>query len=256
MRKPNNNITAISQTRGQSRLTRGQFRLLSFSLLIICLFVAGSVSAGMHVQASKSDHHSSQPVLSSMLQGAMLAFVAEDYEQAFKRLLPLAQQDIVEAQYYLASLYDDGRGVEQNVALASHWYTRAAQQGHLSAQYNLGVAYANGHGVQKDMNSAVRWWRQAARGGSINAQFNLGIMYLHGNGIRQDPSEAVHWWKMAAEQGDAVAQYNLGALYANGEGVDRNVQLALTWWNRSARQGFAQAIDVLREFDKTHASTK
>lgn len=256
MYKRTHDITAVSRAQSPTACYRSApFRVLSLALLIVCLLAAGNAIASIHKQAESSISQQQQPVITTMFQAAMMAFVEEDFKHAYKRLLPLAHHGMVEAQYYLASLYDHGHGTEMNAALAAHWYTRAAQQGHLSAQYNLGVAYANGHGVQKDLVSAIRWWRQAGRAGSVNAQFNLGIMYLHGKGIRRDPSEAVVWWKMAAEQGDAVAQYNLGALYANGQGVDRNVQLALTWWNRAALQGFEQAIIVLREFDKSHAAT-
>jgi len=216
--------------------------LISFVLLLASLILAGSVDA------ATSSARQSQPILQQMLNHALLAYKVTDYQTAFQRLNSLALQDVADAQYYLATLYDDGRGVEESPAMAAYWYRRAAKHGHVNAQYNIGVAHANGEGVQKNMVDAVRWWRVAAVHGSINAQFNLGIMYLKGEGIRRDASEAVHWWNKAAQQGDPAAQYNLGALYANGQGVSQDVNVALNWWARAAEQGFEQAIVALRDF--------
>lgn len=224
--------------------------ILSFILLLSSLIIAGSVDAAMSSQASQNrlTAPSSQKILQQMLDDAMFAYQSADYSTAYTRLSSLALQDIADAQYYLATLYDDGRGVDANSAMAAYWYRRAAKLGHINAQYNIGVAHANGDGVKKNMVDAVRWWRVAAISGSINAQFNLGIMYLKGEGIRRDATEAVHWWNKAAQQGDPAAQYNLGALYANGQGVSQNVNKALDWWERAAEQGFEQAIVALRDF--------
>jgi len=221
-----------------------------FILLLASLTIAGSVDAAM---LNKVSNHSintsqSQPLLAQMFKNAVSAYSETNFHLAYQRFSVLASHEVADAQYYLATLYDDGRGVEANPAMAVFWYRRAAKLGHVNAQYNIGVAHANGDGVQKNMIDAVRWWRVAAMSGSINAQFNLGIVYLKGKGIRRDPSEAVHWWNKAAQQGDPAAQYNLGALYANGQGVSKNVYTALDWWARAAEQGFEQAIVALRDF--------
>lgn len=218
--------------------------IIAFILLLASLVIAGSVDAAT-TQTSPRAH--SESVLQQMLEHAYVAYASGDYVTAYERLNNLAVQDIADAQYLLATLYDDGRGVEPSGAMAAYWYRRAARLGHVDAQYNIGVAYANGDGVKKDRINAVRWWRVAAVSGSINAQFNLGIMYLKGDGIRHDPDEAVRWWHKAAQQGDPAAQYNLGALYANGQGVERDVAVALDWWTRAAEQGFEQAIVALRD---------
>ena len=47
----------------------------------------------------------------------------------------------------------------------------------LNAQYNLGVMYDNGEGVPQDYKEAVKWYRLAAEQGNANAQTNLGNMY-------------------------------------------------------------------------------
>jgi len=248
MRNQQTKLLALSHRR-DSKKRRSLFALL---VLVSCLIVAGSVDAALHKQQAKQGQafveQDAAPLLTQMLKHALVAYANRNYDKAYQRLLPLAQQNIVDAQYYLATLYDDGRGVIASSAMAAYWYRRAAKLGHINAQYNIGVAHASGDGVQQSLVDAARWWRVAAISGSVNAQFNLGILYLRGDGIRHDPVEAVRWWSKAAEQGDPAAQYNLGALYVNGQGVSRDVKTALMWWTRAAAQGFPQAITALRDF--------
>jgi len=246
------NVTA----RQQRKMTRRQ-SLLSFVLLVVSLFIAGTSDAAVRTAATlQSQQHDHQPVLEQMLRHALFMYATGDYRSARLELLPLAQQDVIEAQFYLGSLYDSGLGGGLNSAMAAHWYERAARNGHVEAQYNMGAAFANGEGVQHNPVNAVRWWRKAADNGSVNAQFNLGIMYLHGNmGVSADPVEAAIWWGKAAEQGDPVAQYNLGALYANGEGVSQDIDVAMAWWSRAARQGFQQAISSMQSFQNYRATS-
>lgn len=247
MRNQQTKLLAISH-RSDSKILRFVF---SFLVLLTFLIAAGSANAALHKQALQSraiTQQNTDPLLKQMLKHALVAYANRNYDKAYQRLLPLAQQNIVDAQYYLATLYDDDRVVIASSAMAAYWYRRAAKLGHINAQYNIGVAHASGDGVQQSMIDAVRWWRVAAISGSVNAQFNLGILYLRGEGIRQDPVEAVRWWSKAAEQGDPAAQFNLGALYASGQGVSRDVKTALMWWTRAAAQGFQQAIAALRDF--------
>lgn len=53
------------------------------------------------------------------------------------------------AQFSLASMYDQGRGVSRDGKReqAATWYSRAADQGHVVAQFMLGEMYENGRGA-------------------------------------------------------------------------------------------------------------
>ena len=50
----------------------------------------------------------------------------------------------------LGSLYENGRGVKQDYALARWWHERATALGNTSAMYNFGRLYDIGHGVSRD----------------------------------------------------------------------------------------------------------
>ena len=172
---------------------------------------------------------------------AVAAYFSEDYAKARKRFRTLADSGHAAAQYYLALIHDEGRGVPRDAARAAAWYRRAARQGHVDAQYNLGVAYASGSGVPRSLQRAVYWWRRAAEQGSVDAQFNLGLVYYLGQGVSRSPARAFHWWQQAARHGDPAAQFQLGMLFVRGEGTPANLCAAQQLWQVAARQGYRRA---------------
>lgn len=62
-------------------------------------------------------------------------------------------------------------------ATALREWTPLAEQGDASAQYNLALMYRNGRGVIQDDKTGVRWYTLAAEQGLAAAQHNLGFMY-------------------------------------------------------------------------------
>jgi TPR repeat protein len=105
----------------------------------------------------------------TILGGGYQSYLKGDYLAAYEEWLPLAELGDVEAQYNLGVMYDEGAGVEQDLATAAAWYRKAAEQGF------------------------------------VDAQTNLGIMYYYGQGVSRDPVEAAHWFSQAAERGDREA---------------------------------------------------
>ena len=60
--------------------------------------------------------------------------------------------------------------------LAYEEFLKAADQGYATAQFNLALMYYNGRGVPRDYQAAARWYRKAADQGNAKAQYNLGQM--------------------------------------------------------------------------------
>ena len=152
-----------------------------------------------------------------------------------------AEQEVPDAQVFLGRMYEEGRGVEKDVAQAVLWYRKAAELGNATAQGNLGWMYRAGHGVQKDDAQAMLWYRKAAEQGDARAQTNLGWMYAEGLGVEKDDAQAVLWYRKAAEQGYANAQTNLGWMYREGRGVQKDDAQAVLWYRKAAEQGYARA---------------
>ena len=101
------------------------------------------------------------------------------------------------------------------------YYKLAAQQGNASAQYELAKLYAEGRGVPKDGARAAQLFQQAAAQGRVNAYSKLGDLYASddGDGIGQDYAAAIRWYDEAARNGDPRGFYRLGDAYEEGKGV-------------------------------------
>ena len=169
------------------------------------------------------------------------AYNRGDYETAFKKFLPLAEQGDARAQVYLGLLYEKGNGVPQNDTEAVKWFRLAADQGKAYAQSILGEMYLEGKGVPQNDTKAVKWFRLAAVQGYMDGQTYLGRMLEKGKGVPQDFAEAMKWFRLAAAQGNASAQNELGRMYEKGNGVPQNDTEAVKWFRLAADQKKAHA---------------
>jgi uncharacterized protein len=133
------------------------------------------------------------------------AYYEGRYAVALKEILPLAEEELPEAQFYLGLMYAKGKGVPQDFQKAMHWYRLAADQGFAKAMSNLGGMYSKGHGVPKDYTQAIRWYEEAAEQQLPEAQYNLGVMYKEGHGVARDLVSAHMWFNLSASQGHREA---------------------------------------------------
>ena len=83
----------------------------------------------------------------------------------FLGMKALAESGDVEAQFYLAYMYDNGNEVPENDKTAVKWYIKAAEQGYAEAQGTLGLLYATGRGVLSSNVKAYMWLNLAAFNG-------------------------------------------------------------------------------------------
>jgi len=104
----------------------------------------------------------SEPGLAASMEDGQAAYNAGDYKTALEIWQPLADQGNARAQNNLGVMYENGKGVPQNIAEAVRWYRLAAQQGYAGAQNNLGLIYAIGRGIRRDPIRAYMWFSLAA----------------------------------------------------------------------------------------------
>jgi uncharacterized protein len=106
-----------------------------------------------------------------------------------------------EAQYALAALYKEGRGVPKDPVEATRWLAAATLGDHLDAQVEYAIALHNGIGIAKDEAAATAILRKAARRGSPIAQNRLARILAAGRGAPVDPKEAIKWHLIAKAAG-------------------------------------------------------
>lgn len=102
------------------------------------------------------------------------------YGMAAAEYLVFSQKGDAGAQNQLAMMYEQGKGVKQDLAQAVYWYQKAANQQLADAEYNLGRLYAEGRGVTRNEMLAVKLARSAAEHGSSQARAMLEEMAAKG----------------------------------------------------------------------------
>jgi TPR repeat protein len=207
--------------------------------------------------------------------------VGDDAIGYLQAVRALAEGGSTPAMMFLARLYTNGTGVQQNPQEAVAWYKKAALAGSTNGMLLYGDALATGQGGIKDLSEAQTWIRKSANAGNIAALFRLGRMYRDGEGMMRDPLEAINlfkaaaaakytpamvaiglmfeggggleadhlqavqWYKQAADAGDAEGMAALGTMYSTGRGVEKNPATAAAWYIEAAKRGQLLAIHNL-----------
>ena len=158
---------------------------------------------------------------SALTEVARLALAGEtpgltlSEDEAAQMLLKAAYQNHTQAQFELAQLYENGRGLPEDAAAARRWYERAATEGHRQSMHMLAVLHARGDGGPRDFQQAAEWFERAANMGLTDSQYNLGVLYEQGNGVERDFGQAYFWYSLGARSGDDDAARRARAAAAN-----------------------------------------
>jgi hypothetical protein len=136
-------------------------RLLAFVIVVALWLVAGYIKLRSRPGAVLS-HSPGEP--------APLAAPNQNADSDIQEIVKQARSGSAEAQFQLAGLYDNGRGVPQDHAQAFAWCQKAADQGLAEAQYWLGKKYLSGEGIPADKNKAVSYLKKAADQGIAEAR--------------------------------------------------------------------------------------
>ena len=164
-----------------------------------------------------------------------------------------AQNGDVYAEFKLANMYFEGKGVAQNDAQAAKWFLEAARHDHVEAQFIIGTMFEKGDGVSQSDAKAYTWFVKAANQGHNRSKIMLESdkwrLFVASrdedvqkeNSQKEPPAqeitpEQVEEYTLKASQGDVDAQYNLGIMYFHGEGIQKNLEEALYWFLKAAEQ--------------------
>ena len=149
----------------------------------------------------KSDHSGEDSV-----QKGRVAYEKGDYGTALQIFIAVAEKGDLVAQFHLAKMYREGKGVSKDYKAAVKWFNLSAEQGNALAQYHLGVAYSFGLGVVPDYKIALKWYVKSAEQGNAFAQHHLSLLYYFGNGVPEDKMHAYMWAYLASLSGFEMAE--------------------------------------------------
>lgn len=180
----------------------------------------------------------------SDMRKARKAWRKGKYVAARKHLNKAHEKGHMVAAWYLGHIYQQGRGVKKNEALAFKLYREVAlayepdmpidkRMIYVDARVRVADVYREGSSaakVQKDPNRALRLYSDASSHGHPGADYGLGVIYLKGLGIRKNPRRALRWLSIAARKRYAPAEALLGDLYWQGMYVPKDQARAVTWY--------------------------
>ncbi len=162
----------------------------------------------------------------------------------------------VEAQFVIATRYNNGDQVPQDFAKAAYWYGKAAAQGSAPAQYRVATLYEKGKGVPRDLRAALGWYERAAALGNIKAMHNAAVLSAGDEVGPADYDKAFKWFSLAAAHGLKDSQYNLAVLLERGLGTRKDSKDAMFWYMLAAQQNDQEGLKRANALAKTLTQTE
>ena len=138
-----------------------------------------------------------------------------DYDRAVAYFTQAAEQGDTTGYYNLGSMYDAGRGVDQDLEMARHYYQLASDQGDADATYELANLLWHGELGYADEIEARRLMELAADRGAEWAFGDLGLMLRNGIGGARDPARAAEMFRLGLAGNDALSYVNLGEVMSD-----------------------------------------
>ena len=93
----------------------------------------------------------------------------------------------------------------------------------------IAYMYGDGQGVEQDITKAIEWYEKSAALDNTDAMGSLGTYYL----VTQKYAKALRWFEEAADLGNADAMDMIASMYENGIGVARNSEKAQEWHDKA-----------------------
>ena len=146
------------------------------------------------------------------------------------------------AKFYLAEIYRDGKGVEQNTESALRLLKNVTNSEDIvigtQAKMNIAKIYSDGIGIEKNPREALKWLKNIAESSddttASKANMNIAEMYRDGLGIKQNGNKAIEWFKKVIKSDDKAvasrAKASMAEMYRDGLGIKQNGEEAIAWF--------------------------
>lgn len=160
------------------------------------------------------------------------------------------------AAYYLGNLYRlGGNGFPINGPKAEMFLEQAALQNLPQAQYELALMYDVGDKILENREKAARWMNLAAQNGYIDAIYSLGVWVERGYLGEPDMQKVLALYEQAAQHGHIYAITSLIALYSGGsKKVEPNPEKATYWMNKIVEMNKQGSVQTTQK--QTQSKTK
>jgi TPR repeat protein len=192
--------------------------------------------------------------------------VEQDIKKGARFMLLAASRGSVDAQYHLATYYDNGVGVVQDSRRAAFWYGEAFSQAKMHDYYRAAkIQVLNQGGYTADDIKLHKLQKKMLELGSAHAALVVAIFQAGGtDGHEADPAKVAELVARAAALGDTDASFLLGIYYVGGFGVSKDLDRAMSLFhqlgNNSLDRGETadarEILDLMQGFDPEHPQTQ
>lgn len=173
-----------------------------------------------------------------------------DYRDlTLSKLMKLAKEQDVVAQYILAEAYYEGRSVDKNIEMALKWYKKACvinkSVAAIGACGNAAVLLIGKKG-NKNIHDKVMYAKRACEGGDLNSCGLLGSIYELGdsNVITKNYKKSEKYYKKACSKKMGKACFALGSLCYNKKICSAS---AKNYYDKSCVLGYGKGCQALGE---------
>ncbi|MFY9260899.1 MAG: tetratricopeptide repeat protein [Gallionella sp.] len=199
-------------------------------------------------------------------------------QDTIKKLHREVEQGDYAAILYLATYYEQGKGMAQDLSAAFRLYQQAAELNVPDAMLRIGEMYRDGYGVMQDYEQANIWIKKAVKLDLPHAEailnqlpssdYQQALRLLEKTTSAYPPdaetvfraSEALWYlnaeelkiltfklYKFASDLGHSGAQFQLAFMYQRGFGTPPDLPRAVELYHLSAKQGYSYAQEALAE---------
>lgn len=190
--------------------------------------VAGGYKRSFNKMLEENDEVK-QSAFPHFLKGMKFYLIDKKYDEAMKEYKVVAKAKVAEGKTMQGVCYANNNYSKSNVKKAVKLLSETCNT-HPASAFYLASLYENGKGVEKDMKRALELYIQSAHDGYGTAQSYLGDIYYEGRGTAQDYAKAVEYYTQAYAQRQLTqnATKRLASCYENGWGVAVNKEKAAT----------------------------
>ena len=148
----------------------------------------------------------------------------------FDQMLPLAEEGLPEAQFFVGEYYMYHNHEAGHKEQAEYWLRLSAEQCYPPAELALGEWLYYGGRTYKTNPECEQWLLQAAGHREAHACYFLGKLAKD----KEDMAEACRWWLKGAEGDDEWSQCELAFCHETAQGIPYDLDAATAWYKRAA----------------------
>jgi TPR repeat protein len=196
-------------------------------------------------------------------------------ESAMKLLTFSVKNGFIQAQLDMASRYQKGDGVQQDLQKCISYYEMACGGDSGEAEYKLATIYLQDESIPRDYLKDYALMKRAndkrhheanelfintacfssdlpnhSQNDINDLHYFIGCLYYKGIYdwdleeccVNRNYTKATEWYLTASSKGDSRADYCLGMMHEYGKGVDKNLDKAIHYYERASLKGNTDAV--------------